>query len=192
MIARVGTTAFGPPAKTRTGKEVRTIARLRRADLRTMLRRLGAGDSFSLPGNDHWLRRWRVHGILPAGESKMVVGFRTVSGAEPSDRTLTLSFVCCLPLTDHSTIDLYCNALLSKVPYSSKLVVCFDFSTCRSLKVLAVSSSSGCTARSMPKPLADRLKPQSGVRVARDKQLQHLGKARTTILWDTPRCPEEV
>jgi len=47
MIASVGPTAFGPPARTRTGNEVRTIVRLRSADLRTMLRRLGAEDSFS-------------------------------------------------------------------------------------------------------------------------------------------------
>ena len=72
MIARVGTTAFGPPAKTRTGKEVRTITTLRRADLRTMLRRLGAGDSFSLPGRSlasALAGSWR----LLAGESKLVV-----------------------------------------------------------------------------------------------------------------------
>src|SRR5271157_2540819 len=50
MIARAGTTAFGPPIKTRTGKEVRTITTLRRADLRTTLRRLGPWDSFSYPG----------------------------------------------------------------------------------------------------------------------------------------------
>jgi hypothetical protein len=46
MISRVTTTAFGPPAKIRTGQEVRTITTLRRADLRTMLRRFGVGDSF--------------------------------------------------------------------------------------------------------------------------------------------------
>jgi len=50
MISRVTTTAFGPPAKIRTGQEVRTITTLRRADLRTMLRRFGDGDSSSLPG----------------------------------------------------------------------------------------------------------------------------------------------
>ena len=36
MISRAGTIAFGPPAKTRTGNEVRTMTALRRADLRTM------------------------------------------------------------------------------------------------------------------------------------------------------------
>jgi hypothetical protein len=50
MISNVGTSAFGPPAKIRTGHEVRTIATLRRADLRTILRKLGAEDSSSLPG----------------------------------------------------------------------------------------------------------------------------------------------
>jgi hypothetical protein len=45
MISSVGTTACGPPA--RTGHEVKTITMLRSADLRTMLRRLGAGDSLS-------------------------------------------------------------------------------------------------------------------------------------------------
>lgn len=50
MISRVGTTAFGPPTMTRTGNEVRTIATLSRADLRTMLRRLGRGDASGLLG----------------------------------------------------------------------------------------------------------------------------------------------
>ena len=50
IIARAGRMPFGPPAKARTGKEVRTITRLRSVDLRTTLRRLKAGDSFSLPG----------------------------------------------------------------------------------------------------------------------------------------------
>jgi CubicO group peptidase (beta-lactamase class C family) len=47
ITTSVGTTAFGPPAKTSTGQEVRTIVRLRSADLRTTLRRLGAADTFS-------------------------------------------------------------------------------------------------------------------------------------------------
>jgi hypothetical protein len=45
MMARAGSTALGPPATARTGKEVRMITRLRRADLRTTLRKLGAADS---------------------------------------------------------------------------------------------------------------------------------------------------
>jgi hypothetical protein len=49
MISRVWTTAFGPPAKTRTGNEVRTITKLRSADLRTIFRRLGVGDSSCVP-----------------------------------------------------------------------------------------------------------------------------------------------
>jgi hypothetical protein len=48
MISSVGTTVFGPPANTRTGHEVRTITTFRSADLRTMLRNLGAVDSSSL------------------------------------------------------------------------------------------------------------------------------------------------
>jgi hypothetical protein len=47
MMAIVGTTAFGPPAETRTGRDVRTITALRRADLWTILRKLDARDSSS-------------------------------------------------------------------------------------------------------------------------------------------------
>jgi hypothetical protein len=49
MIARVGTTALGPPARTRTGKDTTTITRLRRADFWTRLRSLEAGDWSSSP-----------------------------------------------------------------------------------------------------------------------------------------------
>ena len=44
MIFKVGRTAFGPPARIRTGADVRTITTLRSADFRTMLCRFGAGD----------------------------------------------------------------------------------------------------------------------------------------------------
>ena len=55
-------------------------------------------------------------GIRLPNNDATVSRFQSLSGAERSDRTLTLSFVRCLPLTDHSTIDFYCIALLSKVP----------------------------------------------------------------------------
>jgi hypothetical protein len=47
MIASTGTTALGPPAETRTGKEVRTIVRFRSADLRTTQCRLDVEFLFS-------------------------------------------------------------------------------------------------------------------------------------------------
>src|SRR5262245_55626777 len=59
MMARAGTTALGPPATTRTGKEVRTMTTLRRADLRTIRRQLDAGNSSSLP--------WMINGIGVGG-----------------------------------------------------------------------------------------------------------------------------
>jgi hypothetical protein len=49
IMVRDGTTALGPPAATRTGKDVRTITTLRRADLRTIRRKRDAGNSSSSP-----------------------------------------------------------------------------------------------------------------------------------------------
>ena len=61
MNARVTPKAFAPLTKIRSGKQVTTIARLKRADMRTMRRRLGTRGTVLVAWEDHRLLRWRVH-----------------------------------------------------------------------------------------------------------------------------------
>jgi hypothetical protein len=113
MMARVGTTAFGPPEEARTGKEVRTITRLRRADLRTMLRRLDAGDTFSLPGTIAGFNvgEYMVNSVQE--QARWSSFPHLIRETDPSDRISTLPFVRYPPVADHPTIDLPCNPLLN-------------------------------------------------------------------------------
>jgi hypothetical protein len=94
MISMMGMTAFGPPSIIRIGHEVRTITTLRRADLRTTLRRFGVVDSSSLP---EMFAGLRVDGFMgtPRRSEKDCRRFRTISKIkeEPSDRTSTTAFV---------------------------------------------------------------------------------------------------
>jgi hypothetical protein len=112
MISRVGTTALGPPSKIKTGKEVRTITELRRADLRRTLRRLGAGDSSSLPGT--------VTGFSGGGF------ISTPSGRDQVDRRFrTLSLKQALPIV-HQPFRLHLPLIGERPPIISNSVIIDD------------------------------------------------------------------